>query len=54
MCVIIQGDVPGSSIDKDMHYERTRGMGARKCLRERYYHSIKYSVANFMVALMRK
>jgi len=25
VCPIIQGDVPGGSIDKDMHYERTEG-----------------------------
>ena len=34
VCPIIQGDVLGSSIDKDMHYEHTRGIGARKYLKE--------------------
>ena len=34
MCPIIQGDISGSSIDKDMHYEHTRGIGARKYLKE--------------------
>ena len=51
---VIQSDVPGSSIDKDMHCERTGQMGAKKYLGESYYHRIKYSVANFMAALMRK
>ena len=30
VCPVIQGDVLGSSIDKDVRYERTRGMGAKK------------------------
>ena len=30
---VIQGDVPGGSIDKNMHYERIGRMGARKYLR---------------------
>ena len=34
VCPIIQGDVPRSSIDKDMHYERTGGMKTKKYLRE--------------------
>ena len=46
MCVIIQGDVSGSTIDKDMHYERIEGMGVRKYLRESCYYRIEYSVAN--------
>ena len=54
MCPIIQGDVPGSSIDKDVHYEHTGGMGAKKYLRESCYHRIEYSVANSLVVLMRK
>ena len=54
MCVIIQGDVSGSSIDKDMHYERIEGMGVRKCLRESCYHRIECFVVNSLTALMRK
>ena len=54
MCVIIQGDISGSSIDKDMHYERIEGIGVRKCLRESCYHCIECSVANSLTVLMRK
>ena len=35
-----------------MHYECTRGMEIHKYLREGCYHHIKYSVANFLAALM--
>ena len=34
MCPIIQDDISGISIDKDMHYEHTGGIGARKYLKE--------------------
>ena len=51
---VIQSDVPGSSIDKDMHCERTGQMGAKKYLGESYYHRIKCFVTNSMTALMRK
>ena len=51
---IVQGDLPGNSIDKDVHYEHTREMGAQKYLRKRYYHHIECSIANSLVALMRK
>ena len=54
VCAIIHGNVPGSSIDKDMHYECTRGMGARKYIRESYYHCIECSVDNSLTALMMK
>ena len=54
VCPIIQGDVPGSSIDKDVHYERTRGMGAKKYLTESCYHRIECSVANSLAMLIRK
>ena len=54
MCPIIQGDVPGSAIDKDVHYEHTGRMGAGKYLRKNYYHRIKCSAANSLTALMRK
>ena len=51
---IIQGDIPRGSIDKDMHYERTWGIEARKYLRENYYHHIECYVANSLAVLMRK
>ena len=54
VCPIIQGDIPGSSIDKDMHYECTGEMKAKKYLRKSYYHRIKCFVANSLVALMKK
>ena len=51
MCSIIQSDVPGNSIDKDMHCERTRQMGVRKYLRESCYYRIECSATNFLAAL---
>ena len=39
---VIQGDIPGGSINKDMHYERTGKMGVRKYLRKSYCHRIEY------------
>ena len=50
VCPIIQDDVPGSSIDKDMHYERTGQVGAKKYLREICYHRIDCSVTNSLAA----
>ena len=49
---VIHGDVPGGSIDKDMHYERTGRMRARKYLRKNCYHRIECSAANFLVTFM--
>ena len=49
---VIQGDVPGVSINKNMHYERRRRMRARKYLRKGYCHRIKYFTANFLATLM--
>ena len=54
MCSVIQSDVLGSSIDKDMHCERTGQMGAKKYLGETCYHCIKCSVTSYLAALMRK
>ena len=54
VCPIIQGGVPGGSIDKDIHYDRTKGVGARKYLRESYCHRIKCSAVNSLAALLRK
>ena len=49
---VIQGDVPGGSINKDMLYERTGRMGARKYLRKSYCHRIECFAANFLAAFM--
>ena len=51
---VIQGDIPGGSIDKNMHYEHTRRMGARKYLRKSYCHRIERFVTNFLTAFMWK
>ena len=51
---IIQGCLPGSSTDKNMHYECTREMGAQKYLRDSCYHRIECAVANSLATLMRK
>ena len=37
-----------------MHHERTGQMRAMKYLGESYYHRIECSVANSLIALMRK
>ena len=54
MCSIIWSDVPRNSIDKDIHYERTKQMGAGKYLRKICYHRIECSTTNSLTALMRK
>ena len=54
MFSIVQGDVPGSSIDEDMLCERIGQMGVGKYLRESCYHCIKCSAANSLATLMRK
>ena len=51
---IVQSDLPGNSIDRDMNYERIGGMEAQKYLKESCYHRIEYSVFNSLVALMKK
>ena len=51
---IIQSDLSGNFTDRDVNYERTRGMEAQKYLRESYYHRIECFVANPLAALMRK
>jgi len=53
-CPVIQGDIPGNSIDKDIHYERIGQLGGGKYLKESYYHHIECFTANPLVALMRK
>ena len=54
VCSVIQNDIPGNSIDKDMYYEHTGQMGAEKYLRESCYHHIECSVANSLAMLIRK
>ena len=41
MSSIIQSDVPGSSVDKDMHYECIDKMETKKYLRKSYYCHIE-------------
>ena len=50
----IQGNIPGDSIDNDTYHESTRQREAMKYLRESFYNRIECSVANSLVALMRK
>ena len=52
MCSVVQNDVSGSSIDKDMHCERTGKMGAKKYLRKSCNHRIECSTTNFLAAFM--
>ena len=54
VCFVIQSNIPENSINKDMHYEGTKQMGAEKYLRESCYHRIEYSVTNSLATLMRK
>ena len=51
---IIQSNVPGCSIDKDIHYESTGQKKVMKYLRESCYHLIACSAANSLTALMWK
>ena len=52
VCSVIQDDVPGSSIDKDMHYKRTGQMEAKKYLKKSCYHRIECSATNSLAAFM--
>ena len=49
---ITQSDIPGNFIEKDVHYERTGRMGARKYLRKSCCHRIKCPATNFLAAFM--
>ena len=49
-----QSDLPGNSNNRDVRHKRTRKMGTQKYQRESYYYRIKCSVANSLVALMRR
>ena len=46
----IQGNIPESSIDKDTYHEGTGHRRTMKYLRENYYHLMKCSIANSLVA----
>ena len=47
-----QGDLPGSSSDKDVHHIRIRMMGTRKYLRKSCYHRIECTITTFLTAFM--
>ena len=47
-----QGDLPGSSNDKDVHHKHIRMMGTQKYLRENCYHCIECIVATFLAEFM--
>ena len=47
-----QGDIPGSSSDKDVHHKRIRMMETQKYLRERCYHRIECTAATFLTVFM--
>ena len=47
-----QGDLLGSSSDKDVHHKRIRMRGTQKYLRESCYHRIECTAATFLVAFM--
>ena len=52
VCSVIQNDVPGSSIDKDMHCKRIGQIGANEYLRKNCYHRIECSITNSLAAFM--
>ena len=47
-----QGDLPGSSGDKDVYHKRIRMMGTHKYLRKNCYHHIECTAATFLAAFM--
>ena len=47
-----QGDLLGSSSDKDVHHKRIRMRGTQKYLRENCYHRIECTAATFLTASM--
>ena len=47
-----QGDLPGSSNDKDVHHKCIRMMETQKYLRESCYHCIECTTATFLAAFM--
>ena len=47
-----QGDIRGSSSDKDVHHKGIRMMETQKYLRERCYHRIECTTATFLAVFM--
>ena len=47
-----QGDLLGSSNDKEVHHKRIRMMGTQKYLRESCYHRIECTTTTFLAAFM--
>ena len=47
-----QGDLLGSSSDKDVHHKLIRMRGTQKYLRESCYHHIECTAATFLAAFM--
>ena len=47
-----QGDLPGSSSDKDVHHKHIRMMRTQKYLRESCYHCIECTATTFLAAFM--
>ena len=51
---ITQNDLPGNSIERDVHHECTGGVEARKCPRKNCCHHIECPTANFLTAFIWK
>ena len=49
-----QGDLLGSSNDKEVHHKRIRMMGTQKYLRKSCYHCIEYTAVTFLATFMLK
>ena len=47
-----QGDLLGSSNDKEVHHKRIRMMGTQKYIRESCYHRIECTTTTFLAAFM--
>ena len=47
-----QGDLLGSSGDKNVHHKRIRMMGIQKYLRKSCYHRIECTAATFLAAFI--
>ena len=52
ICSIVQNDVLGNSIDKDMRCKRTGQMGAKEYLRKSCYHHIECFAAKSLAAFI--
>ena len=52
ICIPNQGDLLGSSSDKDVHHKRIRMMGTQKYLRESCYYRIECIAATFLAAFI--